>query len=73
MSCIALAQEKVPFCKMFGVAQQGCVLALTGKATDAIQAISCRDCRVARNRGNDIWSHFLSHLAWAYADAWATR
>ena len=38
--CIALAQEKVPFFKMFAAAHRGCVLAQTGKATDAIQAIS---------------------------------
>ena len=38
--CIALAQEKVPFFKMFAAAQRGCVLAQTGKAAEAIQAIS---------------------------------
>jgi hypothetical protein len=38
--CIALAQAKVPFFNIFATAQRGCVLAQTGKAADAIEAIS---------------------------------
>jgi hypothetical protein len=38
--CIALAPEKVPYYKMLGGAQRGCVFAQTGKTADAIQTIS---------------------------------
>ena len=74
--CIALAQEKVPFFKMFAGAQRGCVLAQTGKAADAIQAISAEIAGL-RAIGATTWrTAWLSHLALAYAalgkldDAW---
>ena len=39
--CIALAEEKgAAYFKMFAVAQRGCVLALTGKASAAVEMIS---------------------------------
>ena len=74
--CTALAQEKVPFFKMFAGAQRGCVLAQTGKAADAIQAISAEIAGL-RAIGATTWGTvWLSHLALAYAalgkldDAW---
>ena len=74
--CIALAQEKVPFYKMFAATQRGCVLAQTGKAADAIQTISAGIAGL-RAIGATIWGTFwLAHLALAYAelgkfdDAW---
>ena len=74
--CIALAQEKVPFIKMLAGAQRGCVLAQTGKAADAIQAIN-DEIAGLRAIGATTWrTAWLSHLALAYAalgkldDAW---
>ena len=74
--CIALAQEKVPFYKMFAATQRGCVLAQTGKAADAIQVISAEMAGL-RAIGTTTWGTcWLAHLALAYAalgkrdDAW---
>jgi hypothetical protein len=65
--CIALAQGKVPFFKMFAGAQRGCVLAQTGKAADAIQAINAEIAGL-RAMGATTWrTAYLSHLALAYA------
>ena len=74
--CIALAQEKVAFFKMFAVAQRGCVLAQTGKATDAIQAISAEIAGLRAIGATTYGPYFLAHLALAYGalgkldDAW---
>ena len=38
--CIALAQEEAPYIKYLAAGNRGCVLAQTGKASEAIQAIS---------------------------------
>jgi hypothetical protein len=74
--CIALAHEKSLYFKMFAAAQRGCVLAQTGKAADAIQAISAENAGL-RAIGGTIWgTYWLAHLALAYAelgkpdDAW---
>ena len=74
--CIALAQEKALYFRMFAAAQRGCVLAETGKAADAIQTISAEIAGM-RAIGATIWRpYFLAHLALAYAalgklaDAW---
>jgi predicted ATPase len=74
--CIALAPEKVPYYKMLRGAQRGCVFAQTGKAADAVQAIST-DIAGLRAIGAPTWgTAWLSHLALAYAalakldDAW---
>jgi predicted ATPase len=73
---IALAKEKLPYYKMLGGAQRGCVLAQTGKTTDAIQAINA-EISGLRKIGAPTWcTAWLSHLALAYAalgnldDAW---
>ena len=44
--------------KMIAAAQRGCVLALTGKASAAVQMISAGIAGVSGNRGN-IWSSFV--------------
>jgi DNA-binding winged helix-turn-helix (wHTH) protein/predicted ATPase len=64
--CIALAPEKVPYYKMLGGAQRGCVFAQTGKAADAVQAISAEIAGL-RAIGAPTWgTAWLSHLALAY-------
>jgi predicted ATPase len=66
--CIALAQGKVPFYMMLSGAQRGCVFAQTGKAADAIQAISA-ELAGLRAIGATSWgTGWLSHLALAYAE-----
>ena len=73
--CVALAQEKLPFFKMFGSVQQGCVFAQTGKAANAIRAINAEIAGL-RAMGATTSGAYLSHLALAYAelgkldDAW---
>jgi predicted ATPase/DNA-binding winged helix-turn-helix (wHTH) protein len=74
--CIALAPEKVPYYKMLGGAQRGCVLTQTGKATEAVQAINAEIAGL-KAIGAPTWgTSWLSHLALAYAslgqldDAW---
>lgn len=73
----ALANEKgAALWKAFGMLSQGCVLAMTGKSSDAAQTI---DAGLAEFRatGSTFWTPlFLSYLAKAYAelhqlnDAW---
>ncbi len=67
--CIALAEEKgAVFIKALATAQRGCVLALTGKASDAVQTISVA-ITAYRSTGATVWiTSFLSYLALAYAD-----
>ena len=75
--CIALAEEKgAVFFKAMATAQRGCVLALTGKASDAVQTISAA-ITAYRSTGATVWiTSLLSYLALAYAelgkfdDAW---
>jgi predicted ATPase len=66
--CIALAQGKVPFWEMFATAQRGCVLAETGKAADAIEAISAGLAGLRPNGATAFSTHRLAHLALAYAE-----
>jgi class 3 adenylate cyclase/predicted ATPase len=74
---VALADEKgAALWKMEATANRGCVLALTGKASDAVQTISS-GITGFQSTGATIFTPFwLSHLAWAYAhlgkldDAW---
>ena len=61
--CAALAEEKgAVFWKAFATAPRGCVLALTGKASDAVQTIN------AGITATVFFPFRLSHLAWAYAE-----
>ena len=54
--------------KAMAMAQRGCVLALIGKADDAVQTISVA-ITAYRSTGATVWiTSFLSYLALAYAD-----
>ena len=74
---VALADEKgALFWKAYGMLSQGCVLALTGKASDAVQMITS-GITALRSTGATMWMPlYLSYLARAYAelgqfdDAW---
>jgi class 3 adenylate cyclase/predicted ATPase len=74
---VLLADEKgTLFWKAFGMMNQGCVLALTGKASDAVQMISA-GITAFRSTGATVWVPlYLSYLARAHAeldqfdDAW---
>jgi class 3 adenylate cyclase/predicted ATPase len=67
--CIALAEEKgAALFKALAKAQRGCVLALTGKASDAVQTINAGISEY-RSTGATVWTtSLLSYLALAYAD-----
>jgi predicted ATPase len=67
--CVALAEEKgAAFFKVMATAQRGCVLALTGKASDAVQTINA-GITGYRSTGATVWTtSFLSFLTLAYAD-----
>jgi tetratricopeptide (TPR) repeat protein len=66
---LALASEKgVPVWKAFGLTNQGCVMASTGKASEAIELIS-RGRNVYRPLRDTMWlPSYLPYLATAYAD-----
>ena len=74
---VALADEKgTMFWKAYGMVHQGCVLAQTGKASDAVHMITSGS-SAWRSTGATLWApYFLSYLARAYAelrifdDAW---
>jgi predicted ATPase len=65
----ALAEEKgVPYWKAGGIAHHGCVLALTGKASDAIQMLTAA-ITMWRATGSTLWLPFrLACLAKAHAE-----
>ena len=67
--CVALAEEKsAVLWKALATAQRGCVLALTGKASDAVQTIGAAITGY-RSTGSTVFTTlFLSYLALAYAD-----
>jgi len=66
---IALADEKGgPFWKAFGMMNQGCVLALTSKASNAVKILSSA-IAAWRSTGSTLWLPlFLSYLSNAYAE-----
>jgi class 3 adenylate cyclase/predicted ATPase len=66
---IALADEKGgSFWKAFGMMNQGCVLALTGKTSDAVHMLNS-GIAAHRSTGSTIWMPlFLSYLGMAYAE-----
>jgi class 3 adenylate cyclase/predicted ATPase len=74
--CIALAQEEAPYMKYLAAGNRGCVLAQTGKASEAIQAIN--DAITGLHQiGATVWrTAWLAYLSLAYAelgkldDAW---
>ena len=65
----ALAEEKgALFWKAFGMVGQGCALALSGKAPDAVQMITS-GITALRSMGATVWVPlWLSHLTRAYAE-----
>ena len=74
--CIAFAQEEAPYMKYLAAGNRGCILAQTGKASEAIQAISDAITEL-RPIGATVWrTACLAHLSLAYAelgkldDAW---
>jgi class 3 adenylate cyclase/predicted ATPase len=66
---VALADEKgALFWKALGMSVQGCLLALTGKAADAVQMITS-GITALRSTGSTLWMPLqLSYLARAYAE-----
>ena len=75
--CVALAEEKgVPFWKALSTAHRGCILALTGNASDAVQTINAAITGYRSMEATVFSTLFLPHLALAYAylgkfdDAW---
>jgi predicted ATPase len=66
---VASADEKgASFWKAFGMSMQGCLLALTGKASDAVQKMTC-GIAAFRSTGQTLWMPLvLSYLTRAYAD-----
>jgi predicted ATPase len=66
---VRLADEKgAPFWKALGTMQKGCVLALSGKASEAIQMITS-GITMYRSTGSRLYLPiFLSHLSRAYAE-----
>jgi predicted ATPase len=66
---VVLADEKGAFhWKADGMIQQGCILALTGKAADAVQMLTC-GIAAWRSTGATLWMPlYLSYLTRAYAE-----
>jgi predicted ATPase len=66
---IALADEKgAPYWKAYGMTFQGCVLAMTGRASGAIQIINS-GIAALRSTGATQWiPSYLSHLGRAYSE-----
>ena len=71
-----MAQEEAPYIKYLAAGNRGCVLAQTGKASEAIQAISDAITEL-RPIGATVWrTAWLAHLSLAYGeigkldDAW---
>jgi class 3 adenylate cyclase/predicted ATPase len=66
---VALADEKgTSFWKALGMSAQGCILALTGKAADAVQMITS-GIAALRSTGSTLWIPLhLPYLARAYAE-----
>ena len=74
--CIALAQDEAPYMKYLAAGNRGCILAQTGEASEAIQAISDAITEL-HPIGATVWrTAWLAHLSLAYAelgkldDAW---
>ena len=60
---VALADEKgALFWKAIGMMNQGCVLALTGKASDAVQMITSGITACAVNGSNNVGCRCICHI-----------
>ena len=66
---VALADEKgASYWKALGISIQGCLFALTGKASDAVQMITSGSAAYRSTGATWFAPTYLSHLARAYAD-----
>jgi class 3 adenylate cyclase/predicted ATPase len=66
---IALADEKgAPYWKASGTAMQGCLFAMTGKAPDAVRAITSGISSLRSSGATLFEPYYLSHLAIAHAE-----
>ena len=54
--------------RALGILIQGCLFALTGKSSDAVQIITFGSAAYRSTRATWFAPTYLSHLAWAYAD-----
>jgi predicted ATPase len=64
----ATGEQEAMFWKAIALASRGCIFGLTGKASDAIQAITGAVAQ-SRSTGSRVWLPWhLSHLATAHAD-----
>ena len=67
--CVALADEKsAVLWKALATAQPGCVFAITGKASDAVQTIGAAITEYRSTGATVFTTSFLSYLALAYAE-----
>ena len=66
---VALADEKgAPYWKALGTLMRGCLFALTGKASDAVQMITAEMTAWRSTGATQMMPSWLSHLATAYAE-----
>ena len=66
---VALADEKgTLFWKAFGMMNQGCILALTGKASDAVQTLTSATTAYQSTGATLFMPWYLSDLAMSYAE-----
>ena len=66
---VALADEKgTLFWKAFGLMNQGCILALTGKASDAVQTLTSATTAYQSTGATLFMPWYLSDLAMSYAE-----
>ena len=66
---VALADEKgTLFWKAFGMMNQGCILALTGKASDAVQVLTSATTAYQSTGATLFMPWYLSDLAMSYAE-----
>ena len=71
---VGLADEKgALFWKAFGMLMRGCFLALTGKASDAVQMIYLRARRIAVNWSNSLVAVVVIAFGGSPCRAWPTR
>ena len=71
---LALADEKGSlFWKANGMIDQGCVLVLTGKASDAIEMIDLRDCCISGNGSNTLDAISFVAFGESPCGTWAIR
>ena len=71
---VGLAEEKdAAFWRAGGMMHRGCVLALTGKAADAVQMITTRNHGNAVDGSNDVYATVLVILGESLCGTWSIR